>query len=267
MTRDVFNRYEQKYLINEQQKQELCQLLSRKMLPDSCNTGGRTYPITNIYCDDTDFSLIRQSLSRPQYKEKLRLRSYGIAKPDDQIYIEIKKKYQGKVNKRRTKIQLQDALRLLQTRGRAIPKSDYCDLFVIEEICSMLSRFELKPAWFIAYDRLAYTAADSSGLRISFDRNIRWRSDQLDLTAGDSGKQLISPDQWLLEIKTPLSIPIWLTDHLTACKVYPSRFSKYGKSFQIAFHDNKYKGVESQCSVQYSQLTAPVLPIVSHQHS
>lgn len=267
MTRDIFNRYEQKYLINEQQKRDLCLLLDHKMLPDACNVDGQTYPITNIYCDDADFSLIRQSLLRPKYKEKLRLRSYGVARPDDLIYIEIKKKFQGKVNKRRTKIQLQDALRLLQTRGSSMPKSDCCDLFVLDEVCTMLSRFELKPAWFIAYDRLAYAAADSSGLRVSFDQNIRWRSDQLDLTTGDFGRQLLGHDQWLLEIKTPLSIPVWLTDHLTKCKIYPARFSKYGRSFQIACQENIYKGVDLPCSVQYSQLTAPVLQIVSHQHS
>jgi hypothetical protein len=111
------------------------------------------------------------------------------------------------VNKRPDTYQLQDALRLLQTGGKKLPEDNKCDPLVLEEVCSLLKRYNLRPAWYIAYDRLAYAARDSSGLRVSLDRNIRWRSERLDLTVGDFGRQLIEPDQWLLEIKTPRSIP------------------------------------------------------------
>jgi hypothetical protein len=269
MARDIFNRFEQKYLISDTQKIALCQLLDEQMQADACNPLGQTYSITNIYCDDRDFSLIRQSLARPEYKEKLRLRSYGVPKPDDLIYLEIKKKYKGKVNKRRTRIQLQDALRLLQTGGRKLPEDNKCDPLVLEEVCSLLKRYNLRPAWYVAYDRLAYAARDSSGLRVSLDRNIRWRSEHLDLTAGDFGRQLIEPDQWLLEIKTPRSIPLWLTEHLSTNHIYPNRFSKYGKSFQLSCREkNNYQGAEIPCSIQYSlPLQAQAQPIASHQHS
>ena len=47
------------------------------------------------------YRLIRASLEKPAYKEKLRLRSYGVTEPGGEVFLELKKKYKGIVYKRR----------------------------------------------------------------------------------------------------------------------------------------------------------------------
>lgn len=239
MACDIFNRYEQKYLIDGERCLELIGFLGQHMAADASNRDGRTYAISNLYCDDGAYSLIRQSLARPPFKEKLRLRAYGVPKPDGPVYLEIKKKYEGKVNKRRTRIPYADALRLLESKGQQWPCFPGRDSLVLMEAKALLQRYPLRPVWYIAYDRLAFMATDRSGLRVSLDHNIRWRTDRLDLAAGDDGQSLLAPDQWLLEVKTPLAIPRWLTGFLGSRRIYPTPFSKVGKAFQACCRDNR----------------------------
>ncbi len=94
---NVFRRYENKYLLNDRQLEALKNSLSKYMAQDAHGS----YTICNIYFDTDDFLLARRSLEKPKYKEKLRLRSYGVPKGSDQVFAEIKKKYDGVVYKRR----------------------------------------------------------------------------------------------------------------------------------------------------------------------
>ncbi len=231
MAIEVFNRYENKYLLDENTFDKLRQRLSPCLELDPHNRSRDTYAITNLYYDTADSYLIRTSLQKPKYKEKLRLRAYGVPGANDLIYAEIKKKVAGLTNKRRSQLALADAYSFLA--AEIIPeRQPYQNPQVLQEIACLRSRQELMPALYLAYDRRAYFGAGQHDLRISFDCNIRSRRFDLTLEAGDYGQPLLDQGLWLMEIKTAQSIPVWLCRLLSEYKLYPVSFSKYGREYK-----------------------------------
>jgi hypothetical protein len=210
------------------------------MKMDSHHRTHFTYPICNIYYDTDDSYLIRTSLSKPVYKEKLRLRSYGTPTDGSTVYVEIKKKYNGLTNKRRSKLKLNEAYDFLST-GKLPIRRPYMNEQVLREIGYMLSRYELKPAAYLSYERRAFHGDADSDVRVSFDTNIVTRRYDLRLETGSYGERLLEVGSWLMEIKTSQAIPIWLTQLLSEYKVYSSRFSKYGAEYQTSLAPNSSK--------------------------
>ncbi|QIB70190.1 polyphosphate polymerase domain-containing protein [Aminipila butyrica] len=231
MAIEVFNRFEKKYFVGEKQMIHVLEEIEKHMTPDKNNIGRKTYSICNLYFDTADNHLIRTSLSKPLYKEKVRLRTYGAAKKEDIAFLEIKKKVQGLVNKRRTKITVQDALRLIENRGK-IAVQDYMNVQVLKELSYMVQNYKLYPKVIIAYDRMAYFEKGNADLRISFDTNVRSRRENLRLEDGDYGHLLLPRNTWLMEIKTSKAMPLWLTQLLAEEELRSVSFSKYGAEYK-----------------------------------
>lgn len=230
MAIEVFNRYEYKYLLDKETYEKVMVIMNEHMNLDLYNIGGKAYTISNIYYDTPDDFLIRTSLSSPLYKEKLRLRSYGIPQISSKVFLEIKKKYQGLVNKRRTTLILDEAYDFVE-KGKAPKQKEYMNAQVVSEIEYFLNIYDLEPKLFLAYDRIAYFSKESDDLRISFDTNIRSRRYDLGLEMGDYGSQLLDIGVYLMEIKTALAMPLWLTHMLAELGIKRSSFSKYGTEF------------------------------------
>ena len=230
MDTEVFNRYEYKYLVDVDKFNNLSKLISENMLLDDHNVNNKLYTISNIYYDTNDDYLIRRSLSRPLYKEKLRLRTYDVPDMQDKAFVEIKKKFNGIVNKRRTLMNVSDAYDLLNSLEFS-PTEDYLNN-QLYEIKYFLKNYSPVPKVFIAYDRLAYVSNDNSDLRVSFDFNIRSRRDNLKLQNPFEAEPLLSKNIAVMEIKTAYSMPLWLTCALTGASIKRIRFSKYGKEYQ-----------------------------------
>ena len=231
MAIEVFNRYENKYIVNSGIFEKLQQKLASYMELDIHNKKQETYTVTNLYYDTKDNHLIRTSLQKPVYKEKLRLRSYGMPDADKPVYVEIKKKVAGLVNKRRSALQLKEAYVFLNS-GVLPEVQSYQNVQVLKEIQYILQCYELQPALYLAYDRIAYFGKDEEDLRISFDCNIRMRRNQLALEAGTFGVPLLPEDAWLMEIKVAHSMPVWLCALLAEYQIYPASFSKYGTEYR-----------------------------------
>lgn len=242
MAIEVFNRFEKKYFVTEEKMVRVLDEIEKHMTPDKNNINRRTYSICNLYFDTEDDYLIRTSLSKPVYKEKIRLRTYGTPKKEDIAFLEIKKKVQGLVNKRRTKITIQDAYRFIENGGK-VAVDEYMNIQVLKELSYMVQNYKLYPKVMIAYDRMAYFEKGNPDLRISVDTNIRSRRDNLKLEEGDYGKQLVQPGLWLMEIKTAKSMPIWLTDLLAREEIRRVSFSKYGTEFKNYINDKTSKEV------------------------
>ena len=232
MAIEVFNRYENKYFMNENMLNRVLAEIEEHMIPDKFNRDRKTYSICNIYYDTPDNYLIRTSLEKPGYKEKLRLRAYDVPKKNDTAFLEVKKKVNGLVNKRRTVIPLQDGYRFV-ANGGIINLSEGMNPQVVREISSMIQRYNpLEPKVMIAYDRLAYFEKGNPDLRVSFDTNIRTRRDRLRLEEGNDGSLLIPKGMWLMEIKTASAVPLWLTNLLAQEEIYKTSFSKYGYEYK-----------------------------------
>lgn len=228
MAIEVFNRYENKYLLTTEKLELLKPELEKHMRPDKFNLSGELYTICNVYYDTADSHLIRNSLMKPKYKEKLRLRSYGTVDGDSQVFIEIKKKFRGIVNKRRSALKLSEATKFLET-GELPEIKEYMNAQVLSEIKYLLSRNKLIPSVFLSYRRYALFESDNKDLRISFDTDICSRKYDLNLTSGIYGKMLLPEDTWIMEIKVSRNLPIWLVKLLSQQCIYPVSFSKYGK--------------------------------------
>ena len=231
MAIEIFNRFEHKYKLDTKTFHKVLEVMDRHMEFDSYCKGHSLYTIANIYYDTPDNKLIRESLLKPVYKEKLRLRSYGVPDMDSKVFLEIKKKYRGLVNKRRTTLELKEAYDFVET-GAAPEIKDYMNGQVVNELEYFLSVYNLEPKVYIAYDRLAYFEKGNDDLRISFDTNIRTRRHDLSLEAGDYGERLLSDDVWIMEIKTSLAKPIWLCEMLSELEIRNASFSKYGTEYE-----------------------------------
>jgi hypothetical protein len=231
MAIEIFNRYENKYQISEDTFVRLQDRLAGYMEMDSYNQTRFTYPIRNIYYDSADSYLIRTSLSKPSYKEKLRLRSYGTPTEGSTVYVEIKKKFRGLTNKRRSGLKLDEAYGFLATGNLPIIRP-YMNGQVLREVQYMLSQRMLNPAVYLSYERRAFFGDKHSDLRVSFDTAITTRREDLWLESGSYGQCLLPDGQWLMEIKTAQAIPVWLTRILSEYKIYPASFSKYGAEYR-----------------------------------
>lgn len=219
----VFQRTEKKYLLNEQQYKALLDTINRFMDPDAYGK----YSICNLYFDTDDYTLIRKSIEKPVFKEKLRLRSYGVPEDGQKVFLEIKRKIKGVVFKRRVSLPYQAMMRYIETGVR----SD-CDGQVFREIDYFMRLYHPKPMLFLSYDREAYKGRQDKGLRVTFDTNICFRQKTLDLQAGVYGSQLLESGCRLMEIKTTGAMPVWLCEALSALKIFPCSFSKYGMVYK-----------------------------------
>ena len=231
MAIEVFNRQEKKYRLDEDTFRRLTARLSDFLEIDAYNkkTDG-AYTIQNIYYDTENSDFIRASLAKPAYKEKLRLRSYGTPDADSSVYVEIKKKVRGVVNKRRSAMKLSEAYSFLET-GEIPTQQTYMNAQVLREIARMLAINKLKPALVLSYERVAYFGEKSLDLRISFDANIRSRPSDLRLESGAYGKSILPDGEGIMEIKTSQCIPLWLCALLSEYRIYPAGFSKYGTAY------------------------------------
>ncbi len=221
--KDVFQRIEVKYLLDDTQYTELMKRLENMAAIDSY---GKT-SILNIYFDTPDFKLIERSLDKPIYKEKLRLRTYGTAKDDTNAFIEIKKKYKGVVYKRRISMPYSEAMDYL-VNGKPIEKRSQ----ISDEIDYFLQYYKgIRPAMAISYDRIAMAGTEDPDLRITFDTNIRWRTDKLSLKEGNRGKDILLPGQHLMELKIAGAMSMELARILDELNIRKTSFSKYGKGY------------------------------------
>jgi len=247
MTIEVFNRIEKKYLLDETTFEKLVKQLEEYMEADEYNKNREYYSICNIYYDTPSDELIRNSLERPAYKEKLRLRSYGVPKLEDLVFLEIKKKFGGIVNKRRTAFLLKDAYTYMETKK--IPeKKPYMNPQILQELDTFLNRYQLVPKVYLAYDRKAFFGREDPAFRVTFDTNLRSRRQQLKLEEGSQGVPLLEEGIWLMEIKIAEAVPLWFTHLLSEYEIYPTTFSKYGTEYKkyLLYH-NQLKGEEVLC--------------------
>ena len=226
-----FMRREVKYLLDAGQFEFMKKRFREYLVPDEYTNSS----IRNIYYDTPDFRLIRRSLEKPDYKEKLRVRSYKKVNGDDTIFLELKKKANGIVFKRRILIPEKEAIAFLD-EGK--PFSE--DGQVQRELEYFRDFYKnLEPKFFLSYDRTAYVAKDDPDIRITFDRNILWRMNDLSLESDPGGTPILSEGEVLMELKIPPAMPLWLVDILTEAKARQVSFSKCGRAYQQYYKNSK----------------------------
>lgn len=217
-----FRRYEKKYFLSPCQQEQLLRRIAPYMKEDAFDS----YTICNIYYDTPDWRLIRASLEKPAYKEKLRVRSYGVPTETDRVFVELKKKFDGVVYKRRITTEVPQVEPLLCGSTEA-----KCQIG--REIQWFQRQNRTRPRVFIGYDRLAFAGQEDPQLRLTFDTNLRWRDTQLDLCMGDWGAPILQGDGYPHGAEAAGGLcPLWLTHALTEVGAFPTSFSKYGTCYK-----------------------------------
>lgn len=219
----VFERYEKKYRLTEETYLQLMERLGDYMQADQYGK----HTICSLYFDTKDYLLIRRSIEKPKYKEKLRLRSYGIPAPDTSVYLELKKKLKGITYKRRISLPYAEAQRYLLSGEQPTESGQ-----ILDEINWFRQQYQPMPKVLLFYERVALFGKEDPTLRITFDTDIRYRTDDFDLSLGDEGTPLLQPGERLMEIKVSSALPFWLSRMLSELKIYPVSFSKYGTVYR-----------------------------------
>ncbi len=229
----IFKRYELKYLLSQENYRSIRIAMTEHMKPDIY---GRNTNLS-LYLDTPDFLLVRRSIESPIYKEKLRVRSYGTVGSEDRVFVELKKKYRKVVYKRRVALTEEETNAWL--RGQMLP----ADSQIVREIDYSRRLYpRLAPRMLLSYDRQAFYERENRDFRLTFDRNILWRRENLNLHSPVCGQPLLSDEQVLMEIKTSAAIPLWLTEVLSRQKIYRTSFSKYGRAYEQLMRENRPKG-------------------------
>ncbi len=219
MAQEIFKRTEKKYLLSAQQYRAFLAALEPFVKRDRYFESD----IMSLYYDTPDYRLIRASIEKPVFKEKIRLRSYGVPRSADDVFLEIKRKYKGVVYKRRSVMPL--------SRAAGFPETAR-DTQIEKELAWCFDFYEgLAPQMLITYKRNAYTALSDPELRITFDSELLFRDYDLRLDKGIYGRKLLPHGERIMEIKIAGAIPLWLAGLLDELKIYPASYSKYGTAY------------------------------------
>ena len=219
----VMKRYELKYLLSGEQTDFLVKSLEGNMKLDQY---GRT-SIASLYYDTPYYQLIRTSVEKPPFKEKIRLRSYGLATRESPVFLELKRKAYGIVYKRRVQTTIPLVEKFFSGSG------DICAGGQINREITYFRDYygTLVPACLIIYDREAFFEPGGD-LRLTIDHCPRYRVEQLNLTSSMDGIPLRPPGDTILEVKVQQAMPLWLTHILDEGRIYKNSFSKYGEAFR-----------------------------------
>ena len=228
----TFVRKEKKYLITAEQRDTLLKILPQYMVFDRYCQNGNMYTVNNVYFDTATFNIIRNSVSKPAYKSKIRMRSYVTEAQDSElVFLEMKKKITGIVNKRRIVGKLIEVETFVKTGIKPENISSQQNQ-VFNEIAYALEVEKSKPAVYLTYKRIALFAKNDSNVRVTIDEDILARTTDVSLRSKRYGDEVLPEGYYLMEIKVNGSFPLWLAHVLTDLNIHPTSFSKYGKFYE-----------------------------------
>ena len=146
--------------------------------------------------------------------------------------MELKKKYDSVVYKRRFPLTEEDALHWVSGETRCDTQTQIAD-----EIDYFLDYYEtLHPVVFLSYEREAFYAKDGGDFRVTFDDHILCRQEDISLEADVWGTPLLEEGMVLMEIKCSGGLPLWMSHALTQMHVYKTSFSKYGTAYETMIY-------------------------------
>lgn len=238
----VMKRYELKYYLNSNQLAYFMEKILEHMKVDKYGLTS----IASLYYDTPNYSLINRSIEKPAYKEKIRLRSYGLANENSKLYLEIKRKLEGIVYKRRIPITNKEMDEFINYDGELDNNQ------ISREIMAFKENYQvLEPKYLIIYDRMAFYQ-DDSDLRITIDMNPRYRVTDLNLVTSLDGIPLLKDGGAILEVKVQHSVPLWLSTILSKGKIYQTSFSKVGTAHKNETNKRFQKQIQNRINVNNS---------------
>ena len=245
MIQKVFNRYEKKYMLTAEEYIEIRKRLEEYMIEDSYGI----HTIRNIYYDTDTDELIRTSIEKPKYKEKFRVRCYGRPNEESEIFLEIKKKYKGLVNKRRAVLSVAEAKEYFEQGQHPAQNTQ-----IMREIDYFLQHYDVKPKVYLAYDRVALFGKEDRNFRVTFDTNIRSRNYDFRLENDEDTTGVLDKNYYLMEVKILDAMPLWFVHMLDEINISSISFSKYGTVYKTNLSNGCYEYIgETKLPIKFNQ--------------
>jgi SPX domain protein involved in polyphosphate accumulation len=226
-----FNRYELKYVIPVRRCAAIMADLEGFVVPDP-HSGENGYRLVSLYYDSPGLDFFWAKVDGLKYRRKLRVRIYAEQDIEHTSHamVEIKQRTNRTVQKRRIELPLATAEALCSGSVglRDLGSLDDLDQEVASEVLYLKSAMHLAPSAITAYRRVAYVGSRyESGLRITFDTDLRGRTHALRVNADVDNVPLLSPEWCVLEVKTDDTVPDWVTSLLARHRCKIQRVSKY----------------------------------------
>ena len=220
---DIFRRVEKKYILSKAQFVELKKLMKERMIEDEYGVS----TICNVYFDSSLYELISHSITKPFFKEKIRLRSYNVPKKDSSVFLEIKRKCDSVVSKRRIEMKLSEFELYIKDKDSLESSNKQ----IKKELDYYFDKYDLHPTMYLSYLREAYYDPNDRDFRVTFDSNVIAREHDLKLDSLNYGTNILPRDKYIMEIKTLGSIPLWFVKMINELGIMPCGFSKYGEGY------------------------------------
>jgi SPX domain-containing protein involved in vacuolar polyphosphate accumulation len=249
---DTFERVEDKYSLTYAQAEQVKKAIAAHVKEDVYYK----YTVHSIYYDSIDSQLVIHSLNSTEYRMKLRSRCYTQPEDDTPAFLETKKKLGDIVYKRRFQLSTKE---LEDYTEYGIPHHVHNN--TADEVDYVMKYYNLEPKVLILYERECWAGIQEADVRITFDTNIRYRIDDINLRERGDEKPL-TKDTVIMEVKAMDRYPMWLVKVLSEMKLYKRSFSKYGNIYRLNFdamapqlntqlvYDTNEKE-NTVCSVQY----------------
>ena len=230
-----FKRIETKYIVAAEELSALLADLKEYLAEDDFPRS----TITNIYFDNQDFQVIRDSIDRKNGREKVRMRTY-VAHPtaNSRVFLELKKKdKEGVGHKYRIASDLQSVLQFMENDRTTNATVD--DKELIDELTSLKKRYTaLSPKMYIYYERYSLKEKHSlegypqTKVRVTIDQNLIYRDYDVTMLEDRYGRDLVGEGKVIMEIKAPGEQPVWLQEIIKKYELEPTSFSKYGTAYR-----------------------------------
>lgn len=230
----IFQRKEKKYILSYDKYNELMKYLDIYMTRDEYGL----HTINSLYYDTNTYDLISWATRKPKYREKLRIRCYGTDYVNAPYFLEIKKKVNGIIYKRRVSLDFDETKEFIEN-GTLPAVDSFTDELTLMEVNRIRNK-KVIPSAMVNYDRIALFGNENPDFRVTFDFNMRWRTDRLNFLTDDSG-HIIAPEvDIIMEVKILKSYPLWFAKILSDLEIYPQSFSKFGQVYKRYILKERY---------------------------
>jgi hypothetical protein len=225
-----YARHELKFLVRSTRIAQLTRTLERFLVPDAHGDGQGRYEVTSLYYDSPDYAFYRGKMDGLDVRKKLRVRTYekkGSSSETPRAWVEVKERRLSSVSKRRTALDLDDALSLCagdlgpaRTGGRVREE--------LTGVVLLVRAMSLRPRCIVTFRRQAFTVAGAGRrLRVTVDSALKGRVTVLDLRADARDGWFLPPSLAVLEVKAVGGLPPWIPPVLEAHGCRRVRLSKY----------------------------------------
>lgn len=207
----------------------------RELLPfvnlDDKHNDGNEYIVRSIYFDTHDLRFYREKVEGYKIRKKLRIRGYNFVENANPVFLEIKRKNDGYINKNRAPLEYQNLDEFLESASinDFIIKDSNGELHKrdAEKFLYHLRKNSLKPIVLIVYDREAFFSKFDESLRITFDKNLRYKIYPSLENLFSEDLQVLHKNNFILEVKFSEGFPNWLSNLINKYQLSRKSLSKY----------------------------------------